>query len=153
MNKELFNEMIEVIDQGYDLIEEYDNHSHQFDGILLYPVETHIIKIIGNHNGITTSEIANTLKRTVSACSQILKKLEKKELIVKEKNPNNNRKYHLYLTEKGKIIFLQHNQMEKDILKRYYQNMKILSDEEMKIYIKIQKLLNQEYMQDIEESI
>lgn len=153
MNKELFKEMIEVIDQGYEFIEEYDNRTHQFDELLLYPVETHIIKIVGNHNEITTSEIARILNRTVSACSQILKRLEQKGLIYKKKNPHNNRKYHLSLSEKGKNIFYQHDQMEKEILKRYYQNMKMFNDEELKIYIRIQKALNQEYMIDIEETV
>lgn len=150
MNKELFNTMIEVIDQSYDLINEYENKTHQFENTMLYPMETSIIKIIGIHPGITVSEISIMLNHTVSACSQILKKIEQKNLIIKEKNKDNNRKYHLYLNDEGKKVFIKHQDMENNMLDRYYQDMINISDDEIETYIKIQKILNNEYIKDLE---
>lgn len=152
MDKKLFNQMIETIDEGYDLMLEYANKAHQYHNMMLYPVETHTLQMIGNHPGITASFISKKLNKTPSACSQILRKLEKKELIIKVKNPDNNREYNLYLTDLSKVIYAQHEQLDDNILSRYYQNLSTLTNEEIQIYLKVQKALNKEFKQDLEES-
>ena len=52
MDQERFDNMIKVIDESYDLIQEYDSKPRQFGKVMLYPVETHTLAIIGNHPGI-----------------------------------------------------------------------------------------------------
>lgn len=153
MNKELFTQMITTIDESYDLMLEYANKPHQYNNLMLYPVETHTIQMIGNYPGITASLIAQKLNKTLSACSQILRKLEHKELIIKVKNPTNNREYKLYLTDSCKTIYNLHEQLDAQILLRYYQNLNHLTNEEVEIYLKVQKLLNKEFKQDLEESL
>ena len=54
MDQERFDNMIKVIDESYDLIQEYDSKPRQFGKVMLYPVETHTLAIIGNHPGIYT---------------------------------------------------------------------------------------------------
>ena len=117
MDQERFDNMIKVIDESYDLIQEYDSKPRQFGKVMLYPVETHTLAIIGNHPGINASMIAKELKKTLSASSQILKKLEQKGLISRTKNPHNNREYNLYLTVGGRQIFDLHGQFDKKIMK------------------------------------
>lgn len=153
MDKGLFNEMIKVIDEGYDLIQEYDSKTRQFNDVMLYPVETHTIDIIGNNPGINASMIASELKKTLSASSQILKKLEQKGLVSRIKNPDNNREYNLYLTDTSKKIFELHEQFDNRIMNRYISNFTNFTDEEIKAYIKVQKALNKEYLKDVKESI
>ena len=97
--------------------------------------------------------IAKELKKTLSASSQILKKLEQKGLISRTKNPHNNREYNLYLTVGGRQIFDLHGQFDKKIMKRYFKNLISFSNEEIDIYIKVQRALNKEYAQDNEESL
>lgn len=153
MKKKLFDQMIETIDESYDLMQAYASIPHQYNDLMLYPVETHTIQMIGNHPGITASLIAKKLNKSPSACSQILRKLEKKELIVKIKNPDNKREYNLYLTDSCKIIYELHEQLDKRILSRYYQNLNYLTNEEIEIYLKVQKALNDEFNLDLHESI
>ena len=140
MDQERFDNMIKVIDESYDLIQEYDSKPRQFGKVMLYPVETHTLAIIGNHPGINAS-------------SQILKKLEQKGLISRTKNPHHNREYNLYLTVGGRQIFDLHGQFDKKIMKRYFKNLISFSNEEIDIYIKVQRALNKEYAQDNEESL
>ncbi|WP_455682572.1 MarR family transcriptional regulator [Thomasclavelia sp.] len=152
MDKKLFKQVIETIDEGYDLMQEYANKPHQYHNLMLYPVETHTLQMIGNNPGITASLISKMLNKTPSACSQILRKLEKKELILKAKNPENNREYKLYLTDISKVIYDLHEQRDDKILSRYYQNLTVLTNEEIQTYLKVQKALNKEFKQDLEES-
>ena len=153
VDQERFDNMIKVIDESYDLIQEYDSKPRQFGKVMLYPVETHTLAIIRNHPGINASMIAKELKKTLSASSQILKKLEQKGLISRTKNPHNNREYNLYLTVGGRQIFDLHGQFDKKIMKRYFKNLISFSNEEIDIYIKVQRALNKEYAQDNEESL
>ena len=117
-----FDNMIKVIDERYDLIQEYDSKPRQFGKVMLYPVETHTLAIIGNHPGINASMIAKELKKTLSASSQILKKLEQKELISRTKNLHNNSEYNLYLTVGGSQILNFNGHFDKKFLTVYFKN-------------------------------
>lgn len=152
MDKELFNQLIKVIDEGNDLIQEYDAHYHEFENIMLYPVETQTIRIIGDNSKITTSDIAKKLNKSVSASSQILTKLEKKNVLIKETDSSNHRKIVLKLTDIGKRIYQRHDEMEREILERYYNQLKKIDSQKIKTYIEIQEELNKQYRQDINES-
>ena len=44
-------------------------------------------------------------------------------------------------------------QFDKKIMKRYFKNLISFSNEEIDIYIKVQRALNKEYAQDNEESL
>ena len=60
----LFQQLIEVFDEGCDLVEAYDSLLHDYNGVILFQAESQVIKIIGDHEGITGSEIAHMLKKT-----------------------------------------------------------------------------------------
>ena len=100
----LFLDMINEIDEASGLIEEYDSQLHDYNGVILYQAESQFIKLIGNNPGISAAECARIFNKTVSACSQLVKKLKKKGWITQERNEQNNRGYNLYLTEEGKVI-------------------------------------------------
>lgn len=152
MNRDLLEKLIDVVDQGYDIMQEYANKPRQFNGIMLYPVETQTLEIIAENPGITASKIAKELKKTLSASSQILKKLEQKELITRKKNPDNNREYNLFLTKISQDVIKLHGELDEMIYSRYLENLIDLKDEEIESFIKVQKALNLEFLKDLNET-
>lgn len=68
----------------------------------IYYSEIHVIMEIAGHPGIHAGGLADILGVTKGAVSEILKKLERKALVVKETDTLNLSRYSLNLTEKGK---------------------------------------------------
>lgn len=148
----LFCELLETMDAGFDLIEEYDSLLHNYNGTVLFQAESQIIKAVGNQPGITASELARSFKKTNSACSQLIRKLKKKDWIVQERNEENNREYKLYLTDEGKIIYKNHEEFEQACYVRAYGMLSGVGEDELKAGIRIQKQLNKAFQMDVEES-
>ena len=70
-------------------------------GELYTSTEVHMVTRIEENPGITASRIAEDTLRTKSAVSQMIAKLEAKDLVYREKDPNNGKQHFLYVTEKG----------------------------------------------------
>lgn len=70
--------------------------------------EIHVIMTIAEHPGIHVGGLADILGVTKGAVSEILKKLERKALVIKEIDELNLSRYSLYLTEKGKKAHSSH---------------------------------------------
>lgn len=64
-------------------------------------IEMRILGEISRHPSITANELTKCLNIKKSYLSRKLSKLEKNDYIYKEKNPEDSRSLHLYLTEKG----------------------------------------------------
>lgn len=152
MDMKLLMEVVATVDEGFDIMQEYANKPRLFNEMMLYPVETQTLEIIGRIPGITATKIAKELNKTLSASSQILKKLEQKELITRIKNPNNNREYNLFLTDTSESIIKLHEKLDQTIYQRYLDDLQELSDAEIQTYLKVQKALNQEFFKDLQES-
>lgn len=109
MSKDLRQKSIDRIwaiqDEAYALMREYDDIPHNYGEYSLYQVEGEFIDIIAEHPGITMTEISELLQKTPSACSQIVRKLKKKEMLLQRRDQENNRKYHLKLTELGEKVY------------------------------------------------
>lgn len=89
----LYAELIDSFDEGCDLCSRYDSMPHQYGGEILYQSEMHFLQAVGDTPNITITVISQQLGKTKSACSQMVRKLIKKNLIVQERNQNNNREY------------------------------------------------------------
>jgi len=148
----LYCEMINQLDEGTRLINEYDAVPHDYGAAILYQAESQIIRLVGRNPGITASEIAAAFNKTPSACSQLIRKLRKKEWIGQIRNEENNREYRLFLTESGMKIFEDHDRFEQRCYQRSFHNLSDFSEEELRIYIAIQKKLNETFAMDVEES-
>lgn len=74
----------------------------------IYHAEIHMISAIANHPSIHVGGLADLLDVTKGSVSEIIKKLEKKALVMKEVDENNLSKLSLYLTEKGKTAHENH---------------------------------------------
>ena len=149
---QLFIRLLDAFDQGCSLTEEYDALLHDYNGVILFQAESQMIKMIGNHPGITASEISKTFDRTSSASSQLIRKLKKKGWVRQQRNKDNNRQYNLFLTEEGDAIYRNHQQFEQACYQRTFQGLADFSQEQLETYIAIQHRLNQSFQLDVEES-
>lgn len=155
MSKDLRQKSIDRIwaiqDEAYALMREYDDIPHNYGEYSLYQVEGEFIDIIAEHPGITMTEISELLQKTPSACSQIVRKLKKKEMLVQRRDQENNRKYHLKLTELGEKVYKEH-QLFTGECKAYFQScLASFSEEELELYLKIQKKIHLAYQHDIQK--
>ncbi len=74
----------------------------------LHEAEIYMIKSIKENEGIHVIGISELLGITKGAVSQIIKKLEKKNMIIKAVDPNNLSKLNLRLTAEGEIAYRHH---------------------------------------------
>lgn len=74
-----------------------------------------MIKSIKENEGIHVTGLADMLGVTKGAVSQIIKKLERKGMVVKDTDPRNLSRLVLKLTLKGKTAYMYHEKMHQEI--------------------------------------
>ncbi|MDC7126717.1 MAG: MarR family transcriptional regulator [Spirochaetales bacterium] len=99
----------------------------------IYRREIHAIKLIGDHSSLHVSEIARKFGVTKGAVSQILKKLEKKGLIQKFRDEENNTRMLVRLTEKGQTAYDAHEKYHRQYDSEIYDFLDKISPSELKI--------------------
>lgn len=67
-------------------------------------VEVHLLEYIVDHPGKTVTELSQDFDKTKAAISQMLKKIENKDLVKKETSSDNKKKQLYYATEKGETL-------------------------------------------------
>jgi DNA-binding MarR family transcriptional regulator len=72
--------------------------------------EIHLTEVVGQNEGLSVTDLARRLAITKGAVSQTLKKLEAKELVVKEVDPANTSRITVSLSTKGKVAYYSHLQ-------------------------------------------
>ena len=149
---EQYKELLQSFDKGYELCSEYDSMPHQYGDEVLYQSEMHFLEVVGDTPSITITVISQQLGKTKSACSQMVRKLVKKELLTQERNEKNNREYYLNLTERGKEIYEVHKEFDEKCIQRTYKSLADFSEEELRSYISVQKTLNQVFQKDVDEN-
>lgn len=148
----LFCKLIESFDEGCKCVHDYDALLHDYNGAILYQAESQFIHEIGQNPGITITELASLFDKTRSACSQLMRRMKNKGWLYQDRNNENNREYNLYLTEDGYKIFNKHLEFEKKCYMRTAEMLSGFSDDELKIYMKVQNELNNAFKVDVEES-
>ncbi len=149
---QLFCDIIHSFDEGCELTKEYDSLLHDYNGVVMFQAESQLIKTIGNHPGITASDISQLFKTTSSASSQLIRKLREKGWVIQERNENNRRIWNLYLTEEGKKIYQAHYNFESRCYMRTFHSLDHFTEEELETYLKIQKCINETFKIDVKES-
>lgn len=71
-------------------------------------IEIHTVTSICDEPGVTVTKLAADARRTKGAISQIVKKLEKKDLIYRLPSREQANAVHLYVTEKGQRLSQLH---------------------------------------------
>ncbi len=139
-------------DEAYDLMYEYDSQPHRYGSNTLYQSEAHIIDLIGEQPAITVTELAAALKKTPSACSQIVRKLRAKGWVEQIRNEDNNRILNLRLTESGVQVYHAHTAFNAACQAATFQLLSAFSPEELEHHLAVQRALNKAYSQDVEKS-
>ena len=141
---ELFCTALDSLDRGTALINAYDALLHDYGGVVLFQAESQMIK--------AAAELTDLFEKTASACSQLIRKLKAKGWVVQERNPDNSREYHLFLTDDGKTIFEKHRAFEENCYQRTFEMLASVTEEELQAYIRVQALLNKAFAMDVQES-
>lgn len=79
----------------------------------LFNAEIHMIKSIKENEGIHVTGLADMLGVTKGAVSQVIQKLERKSMIVKDTDPRNLSKLALHLTPKGETAYMHHEDLHR----------------------------------------
>lgn len=107
--------MHHIITQYMLLVEKVSNTVHQsnsFDtDVDIYRSEIHIIQLIGDQSKLYVSEIARLIGITKATVSQIVMRLEKKGLVSKRIDIQNNTRHVIALTEKGNTAYHAHERI------------------------------------------
>lgn len=149
---EILNQIWASQDTAYDLMTEYDSLPHQYGKYTLYQAEAHLIDLIALHPDITITDIANILRKTPSACSQIVRKLRAKGWVEQLRNEANNRIVNLRLTPEGENVFQDHDAFERECQQLTYEKLSAFTDEELSIHLKVQQRINEAYQGDVQRS-
>lgn len=148
----LLADLWEAQDEAYDLMVEYDSLPHHYGENILYQAEGHIIDLIAAYPGITITDLGNILKKTPSACSQIVRKLREKGWVEQTRNQENNRQYNLTLTEGGLKVFEDHQSFSEDCQDKTFALLAGFTDEELAAHVKVQQKINEAYRGDVKRS-
>ncbi len=105
-------------------------------GDLLHCSEIHTIMAIGKNPKINLTSLSRLLGISRSAISQMTNRLEKKDLVEKHRDPDNDKEILLCLSPKGTIAYLGHEQHHAKIYARMHHNLGDLSDEEFALIIR-----------------
>jgi DNA-binding MarR family transcriptional regulator len=98
----------ESLDLAFALMELDKKTRYYGTDVPIFHSEIHVIKAIAEHPCIHVGGLADVLGVTKGAVSEILKKLERKALVIKEVDDLNLSRYSLSLTEKGKKAHKNH---------------------------------------------
>jgi DNA-binding MarR family transcriptional regulator len=77
--------------------------------------EISIIRIISEKDEVIIKDILEILDIPKSTLTSMIDRLEKQEFIVRAINKRDRRSYKLELTEKGKIVQVEHNKFEEEV--------------------------------------
>lgn len=147
--KDLVLEALERVEDISDIMREYDSVQHVYGGYRLYQTEAHMIEQVGDNPGINASQLAGIFKKSVSACSQIIKKLLQKKLIIQRYTPENCKIRRLYLTEAGEKVYMDHRALENDFFERDVKEFKDIPASELETFLKISEKIYECFRLDL----
>ena len=129
-------EKVQQVIEEYILLTEKiasnSNKPNKYDtDIDIFRSEIHIISIIGLYKNIHISEIARKFGVTKGAISKAIKKLEKKGLVKKSIDKENNTRTLVELTAKGKIADKGHDNYHNKYDKIMFSFLNSLKEQEL----------------------
>ena len=120
-----FERLVNVLSTGKKRARDYGT------GELIFTAEAHHISIIGRNPGITAREIVQKMGITKGAVSQVLRKLEEKDYIIKYPKPDNLREFCLNLTKKGQMAFKAHESNDQKLVESLSKHLESLNPEQI----------------------
>jgi DNA-binding MarR family transcriptional regulator len=116
---QLFNDVIQIEEQSLK------------SGVLsdLSITEIHTIEAIGMYNERTMSEVAQTLKITVSTLTTAINKLIKKEYVERKRIEEDRRVVLIKLTKRGKLAFRIHRRFHREMINTAIEGLDLEEEE------------------------
>lgn len=106
----------------------------------LYMREAHFIDAIGEKENVTMSEVAEILEITQGAATQIAERLEKKGLIIREKDINDKRRMIVNLSEMGRLVYVEHQKHDEKRRGTIYDHLKEFSEDDIRVCLRYEEL-------------
>lgn len=150
--EELFNQLWQAQNEAYLLMNEYDLMPHYYGENVLYQAEAGMIYLIAENPGITATELADILKKTTSACSQIIRKLKNKGWVEQTRNKDNNRQFNLTLTKDAQKVYDAQVVVNRNCQQELIKLLEEFTEEELEKHVLVQRRINQAYEEDIRRS-
>jgi len=105
-------------------------------GDMLHCSEIHTMMVIGKRPDISITDLAAALGITKSAISQMISRLEGKNLVEKRRSPDNEKGILLRLSPRGTIAYLGHEQYHAKIYARMQEKLGDMSPEQFRFIAK-----------------
>lgn len=99
---------------------------------MLYPSEVHMLEVIGSHEKLTATRIAEKLGITKGAVSQTTAKLLEKKLIQKSLSESGKNEILISLTKQGYTVYQNHRKFHEDMMGKITQVINQMSRESIK---------------------
>lgn len=115
--KEIIRRMNEAYEEFGILISQ---ETKKLDELDLTVQQEYMLSYIQKNEQTTANDIAADFSISKSAVSQVLSKLEKREMITKQVNPTNKREYFLALGNKGLEYMDSLKQLDEILIDKYY---------------------------------
>ncbi|MEK4759982.1 MarR family transcriptional regulator [Viridibacillus sp. FSL E2-0187] len=143
MSKEKsFHEMMETIYELSRHISSYESIPRKYGtDDDLFMVEAHTINLIGDKTQTNISELSRLTNKTKGALSQMVDRLIKKDMLTKTKNPLDNREVIIQLTNKGKVVYDFHKELDKVNYRELLKGLEQFYEEDFIKYEKISFIL------------
>lgn len=118
-----------TVDDLCELFRQVVNKYIEFDKIpysygidqKLHHSEVHTIEAIGKHDKINITKLAQYQNVTKGAVSQMVRRLVKKNLVIKSVSPETENEVALSLTEDGKKVYRNHQDFHRSLEKKIEQ--------------------------------
>ncbi|MDC7235310.1 MAG: MarR family transcriptional regulator [Spirochaetales bacterium] len=134
MNRNEFNELMDqLIRINNQLTAVRRTQSLDLDGETCHPSEMQVLLYLSEKPMATVSDVASHSFFTISAASQIIKKLAAKGLIIKKRNLMNERVVNLSLSEEGAGLVDQFKQAEAESMDDFYSNFSDINENDFRI--------------------
>lgn len=134
------------------LVNEYGSLPYNYENAVLHQSEAYLIQYIGQNDSATVTGVSKLLKKIKSVCSQMVRKLVGKNWVKQIRNQKNDREYELYLVEGGLIIYDHHEDFNRMSYEYNSKELYHFTDEELQLYIKMQKRMDELIGPDVERS-
>lgn len=99
--------------------------------------DIHLIDLIGRNQPVNLVSLSELLKVSRSAVTQSVRRLTKKELVVFEFAPDNEKNKYLRLSEKGIKVFNIHKEQQEHIEKAIFSVLGNYSEEDLQMVMKL----------------
>ena len=137
-------EKSQILYEFVDLFSNYENtvRSYSEDGQFSM-TEVHLLAAIDGRPGLTSTELAEQMRRSKSFISQTITKLESLGYILRVSEEKDAKKKRLFVTPQGKKLCVAHSSFdEKTLIKTYQYLLRDCTPEEIASFYKVMQVYN-----------